>query len=60
MPWLVTDVARTDWCGPALTGKVAVYWVVYEVDLPQVQVLLDDASAVNLPSAMFGIPATQG
>ena len=25
MPWLATDIARTDVRGPALTGKVAIY-----------------------------------
>ena len=43
-----------------MTGKVAVYWVLYEVVSPHFQVLLVDASTVNFPSTMFGIPAARG
>ena len=59
MPWLATDVARTDVRGGALTGKVAVYVVVNEVDSPQVQVLLLEASTENLPSEINGIPTAR-
>ena len=43
-----------------MTGKVAVYEVEYEVELPHFQVWLEEASTVNLAPAMFGIPTGIG